>query len=136
MKRILSIILVALLLSTVALPVSATTVEEVQPRYKYIASFSSSMVIDSSTGISTCSSFLKANPGYQVNMVCKLQKWGDSSWETVKTWEASGDAYASVSGRWAVYSYYDYRVHVTAFITDANGNLVETATSIDYADYV
>lgn len=136
MKRFISLFLAMMLFLSVACTGYAAEMPEVQPRYKYIASLSASMLINSSTGISTCSSFVKTDPGYDVNLVCKLQKYNGTTWENVKIWQASGNAYANISELWAVYSYYDYRVYVSAFVYDKNGTCVETATNIDYADYV
>lgn len=136
MKRFANLILAVLILLFAAVPVCAAENESIQPRYTYIASFTASMLVHSNTGISTCTGFVKVNPGYKAKVVCRLQKQVDSAWETVKTWEGTGDGYANVSEKWAVYSYYNYRVYVTAYVYDSDGNIVETAANVDYADYV
>lgn len=71
----------------------------------------------------------------EVKTVVRLQQKLDSGWYTVKSWSDTGTCTAGASGSYAVARGYDYRVTVSAYVYDDNGNIVETGSSSDSDSY-
>ena len=63
-------------------------------------------------------------------MTIKLQKKTGSSWTTMQTWSktATGLAGAKASGTRAVTAGLTYRVYLTGYVYDSNGNVLESIT--------
>lgn len=137
MKRIFVLGLVMMLLVSLATPCFAVEVLEVapSPRYTHIGKNSVYLTINESTGIAQCSSYCYTDYAYEVEVVCRLQKYAGGFYSTVKTWSSTGTRYASVYGEWAVYSGYTYMLYATFYVRDSNGNLLEVASSSDSYTY-
>lgn len=78
-----------------------------------------------SYGIASASSSATYYDGDSISIEMNLQQLKSSGWTTIKTWKASGTIRCDVSGSWAVYSGYDYRVESIARVYDSNGNNLE-----------
>lgn len=131
MKRFVSLLFTLVLVFSLTIPAFAAENSQVQPRYKHIISFGTSITYGS-WGIATCSSSVTIDPGYKVTLRLTLQRSsGDGSWENVETWTDEGNAGAAISERRALYSSYSYRVVATATVYDLNGNWIESDTQID-----
>ena len=134
MKRIVSLFLAIVLSLSFAVSATATQVEQtpIMPRYTYIASTVVDINIDESTNITTNDAyFLTYDSEQEVQVVCKLQRYNNSKWNTVKTWTASGYGFASVHKTWAVPSGYTYRTYATFNVYDTNGNVIESISRSD-----
>ena len=137
MKRICVVGLVMLLIVSFVTPCFAAGVSESapSPRYAYIGVNTVHLRINESTGIAQCSADCYTDEPYNVEVVCKLQKYAGGFYSTVKTWSDSGISYACTYGEWAVYSGYTYRLYATFYVRDSNGNLLEVASSSDSYNY-
>lgn len=132
MKRFVSFLLTLVLAISLATPAFAAEDSLVQPRFKHIISFGTSITYGD-WGIATCSSSVIIDSGYKVTLVLTLQRSsGNDSWEDVETWSAAGNAGATISERRALYSQYSYRVKSTATVYDLDGNWIESESQIDY----
>lgn len=131
MKRVYSFILAFVLLSLMVTPCLAVEQDTaaVTPRYAFIAANSVSFSINENTNVTTSHVYCCTYNGYEVQIVCKLQRYNNSKWNTIKTWTASGMEDASLTKNWAVASGYTYRAYATFYIYDSSGSLVETATN-------
>lgn len=130
MKRILSLILVMVFFLGFAVPAFAAESESaVSPRYTYIARLSSGLDI-SNLGIASCgSSCWVPNVGTgTVKFYCRLQRYENSTWKTVKTWSKTGGTSCVVSESYAVSSGYKYRLRNTCSVYSSAGVLLESGT--------
>lgn len=135
MKKQTALILVFAILLYIAMPVAATdSSSTVQPRYTYIMDVSAGIEV-SNLGVANCRGALIAKTIAPVKIVIRLQELDGSDWMTIKKWEITGSGSISASEDYAVYSGYSYRVHVTAYVYDANGNVLESASESQYIDY-
>lgn len=135
MKRITAFLLTVILLFSLALPASAAVKETVQPRYTYINSVYASLSINESTGVTTCTGSVSAKNTYPVKVAVYLQQDMGTYWKTVKSWSASGTWSVSLTENHAVYDGYTYRVTVTGYVYDSDGNIMESATGTHTVDY-
>ena len=133
MKRIISLLLAVFMAFSFAISVSAEALEQtpVMPRYTYIASTLVNITIDETTNVTTSNAFVCTYADYEVQITCKLQRYNNSKWNTVKTWTTSGVRYADLQKDWAVPSGYTYRTYATFSVYDSNGNLVESVSNYD-----
>lgn len=133
MKKVLSVFLCVIMLTTVAVPAFAALPDDnvVSPQYAYIRTATADLTIDEDTGIASCWVTCLAASGYTVEVECQLQQYKNSSWTTIKTWTATGTRYACVDEIWAVYSGYTYRVYVTYRILNSAGSIVEVTSGSD-----
>ncbi len=98
-------------------------------RYTDAASVSVSLNI--SGGKASCSGQIKPNASNKkAKVTIKLQKKTGSSWTTMQTWSktATGLAGAKASGTRAVTAGLTYRVYLTGYVYDSNGNVLESIT--------
>ena len=131
-NALVSFLLTLVLAISLATPAFAAEDSLVQPRFKHIISFGTSITYGD-WGIATCSSSVIIDSGYKVTLVLTLQRSsGNDSWEDVETWSAAGNAGATISERRALYSQYSYRVKSTATVYDLDGNWIESESQIDY----
>ena len=131
MRRITSLLIVVTILCAMAVSASATTVDNaVQPRWTYLNSVYANLDINW-LGVATCEGRATAGDLVTVEVIVRLQQLKDTGWATIKSWTSTGTLTASASGSYAVYSGYTYRVSVTGYVYDSNGNLVETGTATD-----
>ena len=134
MKRIVSLLLAIVLSLSFTISATATQLNQtpIMPRYTYIASTVVDLIIDESTNVTTNDAyFLTYDKNQEVQVVCKLQRYNNSKWNTVKTWTASGYGYAGVYKDWAVPSGYTYRTYATFYVYDSNGNVIESVSRSD-----
>lgn len=131
MKRIYSLVLAFVLLAIVITPCFAVenNTPAVSPRFAFIAANSVSFTVNESTNVTTTDVYCYTYDYYEIQIVCKLQRYNNSKWNTIKTWTASGMEDASLRKTWAVASGYTYRAYATFYIYDNNGNLIETASN-------
>lgn len=131
MKRLISLLLVLVMLAIVVTPCLAVEQDTstVTPRYAYIAANSVYFTINESTNVTTSDVFCRTYDNYEIQIVCQLQRYNNSKWNTVKTWTSSGMKSATLVKSWAVPSGYTYRAYVTFYIYNNNGTLIETATN-------
>ena len=136
MKRILSVVLVLLLLSSVLVPVSANTDDNsMSPRFTYISKVSTNVSIDQSIGLATCTAVTRADGVASIKLICRLQQKKDGAWVTIKSWSDTGTQQAGLAKQYAVYSGYSYRTYVTSYVYNAAGTLLETASCYSNAQY-
>ena len=137
MKRVLSLLLVIFMLPSMAVPGYAAEVDTpvVTPRYTHIHTNRVVIVINETTGIAQCSSYCYTVGNYNVEVVCRLQRYSGGMWSTIKSWSATGTQYARAYGEWAVASGYTYRAYTTYYVRDSAGNLLENASSSDSYSY-
>lgn len=79
----------------------------------------------------SCSGQIKPNASNKkAKVTIKLQKKTGSSWTTMQTWSktATGLAGAKASGTRAVTAGLTYRVYLTGYVYDSNGNVLESIT--------
>lgn len=128
MKRFFSLILALVLILGSAVPAFAAESESaVTPRYTYIASISAALEI-SSLGVANCGGSCFVPEADTVKFTCKLQRYEDSSWTTIKTWTDTDAPTCGLSKYYAVHSGYTYRVRTTCSVYNASGVLVESGT--------
>ena len=135
MKKTVSVLLVVAMLFIMAFPAAATTIEStIQPRWTYLNSVYAYLDINW-LGIATCEGNAVAGSSVQLKTVVRLQQKLDSGWYTVESWSDTGTGTAGTGGKIAVARGYDYRVTVSAYVYDDNGNIVETGSSSDSDSY-
>lgn len=135
MKKTVSVLAVIVMLCGLVTPVAATANEStIQPRWTYLNSVYAYLDINW-LGVATCEGNAIAGSSVQVKTVVRLQQKLDSGWYTVKSWSETGTGTASAGGKIAVARGYDYRVTVSAYVYDDNGNIVETGSSSDSDSY-
>ena len=133
LSKSLCVLLVVSLLFTCALPVSAS--EQVEPRYSHIQTFSFSFSINQSTGLATCTGMVDVRTFDTVKVVLHLQQYKNSSWKTIKSWEATGTMVAAVSKQYYVYEGYAYRIYCYGYVYDSNNVIVEQDSGTVYRTY-
>lgn len=84
--------------------------------------------INTSTGNVNCYAELTVCNGASGKVTCSLQKNTGANWVTLATWTGSGSTVAAINETWHVDAGYTYRMSVTYYIYDANGNLLEQAS--------
>lgn len=116
---------------TMTIPASATTAEStIQPRWTYLDTVYAYLNINW-LGIASCEGSATAGSLVTVEVTVRLQQLKDTGWATIKTWSATDTQSAVASGSYAVQKGYTYRVSVTGYVYDSNGNLVETGSATD-----
>lgn len=135
MKKLTAFILVLIMLLCIAMPVAATNMGgAIQPRYTYIDLLRADLQI-SSLGVASCEGTVLLKTDDAVKIVIRLQELDGANWMTIKKWEITGSGSISGTGDYAVYSGSSYRVHVTVYVYDAQGNILESDTARSYMDY-
>lgn len=135
MRRTAALLMVIGILCTMIVPVAAATNEStVQPRWTYLNSVYAYLDINW-LGVATCEGTAVARSSVDVEVVVRLQQKLDSGWYTVESWSDTGTGTAGTGGKIAVARGYDYRVTVSAYVYDDNGNIVETGSSSDSDSY-
>lgn len=132
MKRILSLMLAAVLSLSFGVTASAQEQEQtpIMPRYTYIANTVVDISINTATNVtSNYASSTLYDDSLELQITLKLQRYNNSKWNTVKTWTASGMGRTVIDKNWAVVSGYTYRAYATFSVYDSNGNLLESVSS-------
>ena len=103
--------------------------EDLQPRYSTIDSFFVDLTITSSGRASLYSSIDTENSSYTISLEMVFQRSTNGrTWTNIQTWSASQIGHISLDKIYYVSPGYDYRIHVTATVTNSSGRVVETAT--------
>lgn len=97
--------------------------ERMEPRYVTLTDFEAELSIGSG-GRSTCTGTVRLRSGYNADVTMELQQKDGSRWETIQDWSDSGRR-VTLNHSWYVESGYDYRVKLSAEVTDSNGRVVE-----------
>ena len=132
MKKIIlsvaAIICIATLACTNASAVGTYSLSQgcIELCYKKIQNMTAALSI-ASAGNAKCVSEVYVQYGYNVRVTVDLKKKESTGWATVKTWVHSGSGYVGVntSDSYKV-SRGTYIVQLTAYVTDSNGNHIET----------
>ncbi len=134
-RKIISIMLILMLL--VAIPVSGQAAEltMIQPRYTYIGAFDRDLTIDTSTGVADCYAMITANANYPVEVVCRFEVYWGGEWTTLRTWTDTGNMMAVISETYDAPDGFNYRIDVTAYVYDSNGNRLEVTGGITECYY-
>lgn len=132
MKRIVSLLIVIAIMSIMVVPATAASSEPVvQPRWSYLDTVTAYLDINETWGMTTCEGRATAGEYVTVKVIVRLQQLTDTGWSTLKSWSSTGLVTAAASGNYAVYSGYTYRVSVTGYVYDDDGNIVETGSATD-----
>lgn len=135
MRKTLAVVMVIGILCTIIIPVAAATNENmIQPRWSYLDSVYAYIDINW-LGVATCEGSATARSSVEVETVVRLQQLTDTGWSTIKSWSDTGTGTAGTGGKYAVARGYDYRVTVSGYVYDGNGNIVETGSSSDSDSY-
>ena len=127
-KGILRLFLIFSLLLPATLAVDVYE-EDLQPRYSTIDSFFVDLTITSSGRASLYSSIDTENSSYTISLEMVFQRSTNGrTWTNIQTWSASQIGHISLDKIYYVSLGYDYRIHVTATVTNSSGRVVETAT--------
>lgn len=131
MKRVYSLLLAVVMLSIMITPCLAVEnkASAITPRYAYIATNFVDFSINQSTNVTTSNVYCCTHDNYEIQITCKLQRYNNSKWNTIKTWTTSGMEDVSLTKSWAVASGYTYRAYATFYIYDSDGILLETASN-------
>lgn len=127
MRRGIAVVLAIILISSMAVPASAS----VTPRYTHTSFVYSNLSIDTFWGVATCEGELLAYDDVPVEITVYLQVYKDGEWQTVKSWYASDMMYVYLSKQYAIYRGYEYRTYVEGYVYNSSGYLVEI---VDIAD--
>ena len=112
-----------LIMTVSAGAVTMPEAERMEPRYVTSTDFAAELSIGSG-GRSTCTGTVRLRSGYNADVTMELQQKDGSRWETIQDWSDSGRR-VTLNHSWYVESGYDYRVKLSAEVTDSNGRVVE-----------
>lgn len=121
MKNMLKTVLIFTLILALSVSVFASTIG---PQWDYLNKISTGLNINTS-GVANATGSATLYNGDNVSIELNLQQLKSNGWTTIKTWTGSDTNSCTVSGYYAVYSGYDYRVEAIARIYDGNGNKLE-----------
>lgn len=130
MKRIISLVILIIILSSFSMNIFATTdeslTEEVSPMYIHIMTLSAYIGIDK-LGIATCSANMTQGlSSGSCELIMNLQKLNsDNSWNTIATWTKEG-IMKCANEQFRAVSKGTYRLSVTGKVYNGSGNLIET----------
>ena len=126
MKRLTSLLSAVILLALMICPATAAT-----PRYSYTHSIYANIDIDTTWGIATCTGEVIADSNVPVKVVVYLQVYKNGTWETEKSWEATGTFSAYLSKVYAIYKGYEYRAYAVGYVYNNNNAIVEIVDVYD-----
>ena len=135
MKKLLVVIALLCIISTVVPPVSAATSEPAQPLFVYINSVTAGLTINDTWGIANCSGSMVSCSATPVKVTVRLQQYKDGSWLTLKTWTGTGTTSCAASGQYAISSGYTYRVSVTGYVLNSEGVILESGNAKKTVSY-
>lgn len=133
LHKVLCVLLVGMLLFTGILPVSAS--EQVEPRYSHIQTFTFSFDINQNTGLATCTGMVDIRTFDTVKIVLHLQQYKNGSWQTIKSWQATGSMCAGLNQKYFVADGYAYRLYCYGYVYNSNNVLVEQDSGTIYRTY-
>ena len=136
MRKLISLILIACLMMTLALPALAAEESAATPRYTYFNNLACDLTIDSD-GTAHCTAQAQSkNLSDKVVLLAYLEGHNNSDQSTLYSWTASGTRIASFSRTISVSSTYPiYRLRVEAYVKDSSNNLLESRLLYDTAYY-
>ena len=138
MKKIICILLIALMTMPVMLGVQAQAIDvdekgsEVVPSYVGLNSMSPALGI-SSSGKASCTVDGRIRAGYKGQLAWELQYQSGTSWTPVKTWSNAVEATFNLREDRYVNRGYTYRVKTVISIFNSTGTKVETITAYSKA---
>lgn len=129
-KKILSTLLAVACIGTSAATtsVSAAALPDsgvVSPQY--IALTATELLLEEQSGQLSCYACTKVSSGYKCGMTMELQQY-NGSWDTVKTWTASGNTMCALDELWSPAKNYNYRLKITFNAYNSSGTRIETVT--------
>lgn len=98
----------------------------IMPMFVHIQTFNVELEIEN--GVATCKTMVQSiSTSDSINVDINLQQ-KKSSWNTIKSWNENSKWVIDFSEPWHVVSGYDYRLAVTATVTNSAGSKLETVT--------
>jgi hypothetical protein len=128
MKRKIIVFIALVLVLTIITPLRNANASEINPRWTYIRSMTAGLDV-SILGIATCNGQFAAYENVPVEIIMHLKQLKNGSWGTLRTWSTTGTCALNVEKQYAVEHGYTYKVVVTGYVYDANGNILETASA-------
>lgn len=134
-KRIVSLLLAAMLLSVNVVPVCAAgEAEAAMPRWTSISMISSNFTVNSKN-VATVSVSGQAHVGSGVDrteVIVDLQRYEKKAWKTIKTFTADVDnRFAEVYDTYTISKGYSYQLYITVNVYKGS-KLLESASDIYY----
>ena len=134
MRKVISILLLCtIIFGAVAPAASASEENGVQSRYAYIHLLINDFSINSSTKVAHCYGKIAVRQSMSLKVVATLQVQENGVWRNINSRTATGTLDAIASYNPTVVSGYQYRLVVTGYVYDSNGNLLEMESSEKYA---
>lgn len=128
MKRRIIVGISFILILAMIVPMGNANATGINPRWTHIQSMTAGLDI-SFWGVATCNGQLTAYENVPIEIMMHLQQNKNGSWGTLRTWSIVGTGALSSEKQYAVERGYTYRVVVTGYVYDANGNILETASA-------
>ena len=128
MKRRITILIAFLLILAMITPMRNANASEIYPRWTHIHSMTAGLDI-SFLGVATCNGQFTAYENVPVEIIMHLKQLKNGSWGTLKTWSITGTCALNIEKQYAVEHGYTYKVVVTGYVYDSNGNILETASA-------
>lgn len=128
MKRRITVCIAFLLILAMIMPMRNANASEINPRWTHIHSMTAGLDI-SFWGVATCNGQITAYGNIPVEIIMHLKQLKNGAWGTLKTWSISGTGTLNAEMQYAVERGYTYKVVVTGYVYDANGNILETASA-------
>ena len=126
MRKAISIMLVCIIIFGLVSPAaSASENNGAHARYAYIYSLINNFSINSSTKVAYCTGIITVLQPMSVKVVATLQIQENGVWRNINSRTATGTLEASASYNPMVKSGYKYKLIVTGYVYDSNGNLLE-----------
>ena len=121
MKTILKVALFFILIFALSVNAFASTIGI---QWDYLSKVRSELTINT-YGVCSATGSVSSKNNDTVSVLVNLQQLKSEGWTTIKTWNGSDMKLCIVSGSYAVYSGYDYRVETIGRVYDENGNKLE-----------
>ncbi len=129
MKKLICIALSIALVFTLAICASATM------EYTYIDTIYANFSINRTWGIADFVARVESIDDVDLEVEAALQMYVNDRWETLYLWSTREQYVAGVDGSYAIARGYQYRLEVTGYAYDENGNLAESDTIYDYENF-
>ncbi len=130
MKKLICLLLICTLMLPAIFPVSVQASNQPTPRYSHISTLSGDISL-SSSAVASCYGAITAQSYLPVKVVVELQIYRGGEWVTEKTWTSTGMASAGISETYNLAYGNNYRVEVTGYVYDNNGNELERDSLTD-----
>ena len=103
--------------------------EDIELMYEQVMNMSAGLNI-STFGQATCSGAVSVRPGYNVKLTIELLKMENYSWKSIKSWVHTGSGVVGVNESetyWVDHG--TYPTKISAYVTDSNGNYIESPST-------